>query len=210
LALNCAGASGSGYEWYPAFGLEQPLRHTGITFAAGTVKLQAKGGTKVVCKSLSGAGQLTGDQTLVLGPLTLSSCIDEQTATGCQGSGAGQGVIQTTGVDGLLGAAATKTSPSAGVEISPAGGEALAEFACGSVALSVRGSVIFEVKEDAMKAAMSLKAAESKGIQSITHLTGGPERVLQMKVGSSGYEPAGLAAGVTQRNEEKLEVNGHI
>jgi len=196
------------YEWYPAFGVGRPLEKRKFTADSSLeLKLETTGKTLISCKAESGSGEYTGAKAVSLGALTLTGCHDG-THGSCQSEGAKEGEVQTNPLAGQLGTI-SKAKAKYGLQLGPASGEALAEFSCAGVPVTLRGSVILEdLKADKMLSAQSLKATQKKGAQKTTHFEGGPQATLQAKIGAAAaYEQAGLTGAITQTSEESVEIN---
>ena len=194
----------SAYEWSPAFGGSHPLEHTRFTLASTVeTKLETKAHVLIGCKADAGAGEYSGAQTVTAGVLTLTGC--HEGAASCQSAGAAAGEVQTSAIAGRLGLVAA--GGTLGIELAPAGGEVIAEFACGAVPVTLRGAVIAEIASNKMLTTQKLKAVETKGVQKFVRFEGGPEVALQLKVGSAALEPAALKATIDQTGEEAVEAS---
>ncbi|HEX4186601.1 MAG TPA: IPT/TIG domain-containing protein [Solirubrobacteraceae bacterium] len=201
------------YEWYPAFGSNPLLKkHFTIKIKVGTeAVLQTVGGHIVTCKGESGTGEYTGNRTVGDVKLTFTGC-HLGTLGNCQSSGAGEGEVVTATLSGELGVIKASTEGTAknlvGTDLKPAGAEAFAAFVCaGSTTVSVTGSVIGEVKRNAMTTLGTLKYLQAKGVQKPTRFVGGEEDDLLSSFAEATPEHSGLNLSAVVGTEEKVEVS---
>jgi alpha-tubulin suppressor-like RCC1 family protein len=211
LGSDCTTVTSSDkkFQWYPASLGEQQLKKRGFTLTGGNVALETKGRTRIACTGDTGAGEITGDRSVTLS-LTLSNC--QQNATvACHSAGAAEGDVSLGPLVGELGVTRAAVSPlksQVGLRIAASSGETLAEFSCGETPVTLRGSLILEARStNKMRTTFSWSAKQSKGKQKVTHFEGEAEGGIQAKIGSSEYERAGLAASISQINEEELELD---
>jgi hypothetical protein len=211
-------ASRNSYEWDPAFGSE-PLKegHFTTVIKASTKLLleTTKTKEKIYCTGQSGTGEYSGAKTVAGVILTLTGCYEGTSADHCRNTAA-EGEIASNALGGQLGVVKKEAEASKdklGLALKAASGEVIAEFKCGSTPVKLRGSVIVEVKANSMLSTITLKYAQSKGVQKLTDFAGGKadEDILEAQVGEAGkFEQAGLSLTTIQTNgkEEKVEVNG--
>jgi len=204
------GEAKTAFEWYPGFGGSKPLVARRFTLSlTGVLKFETTAKKLITCTAATAAGEYTSAKTLSLGVLTLTGC--QQSATvSCHSEGAEEGELQTTALDGQLGYIKDPPAPKVGLELSPASGETVAELTCGGVPITLIGSVILEVKANSMSATGTWKGVQAKGKQRPTHFEGGPEAVLREKIGAGAFEQTGLAATISQKEEEKIEINSAV
>ena len=73
------------------------------------------------------------------------------------------------------------------------------------------GSVIVEVKANAMSNKLTVKYVGAKGVQKPSRFEGGPEQVLRMKVGEGGTSEGALLTLTTiLTSEEKVEISSIV
>ncbi len=209
-----AGAADS-YEWSPAVGGPEPLQRLGFTTKIqppGELKLETRGKQTISCTGEASSGEYTGQQTVGDVTLTLTGCRHGALAS-CQSSGAAEGEVVTSVLEGELGVirtGATAAKDLLGLELEPATGEVFATFTCGGVPVSVSGAAIAEVKADKMLTQGTWKLAQAKGVQKPARFAGGPEALLRAKLGEGASEQAGLALVVLQSAEEAVEANSVV
>jgi hypothetical protein len=93
---------------------------------------------------VAGTGEYTGDKAATVGGLTLDGCSQKKVGT-CQSTGAKEGEVRVTALDAQIGRFHAKAGGDrVGIELSPSGGEAFAEFSCAGQPVTLRGSVILE------------------------------------------------------------------
>jgi hypothetical protein len=200
------------YEWFPAFGGEQPLvkRQFATHIKPATeLKLESAGKALVACTGESSGGEFAGQKTIAGVSLVLTGC--HRGEQGCQSSGAAAGEVQTAALQGTLGVIKTNaTSPlknQIGLDLEPQGLETIAEFSCAGTGIALRGGVIVPIPANAMSLTATLKFAALRGVQKPTHFEGRAPRVLEMKVGEGPFEQAGLSLTTIQTREEKVEAS---
>jgi len=205
----CTSLGGSGdFEW--SAGVLTAAFTTKLT--TGSLTLETVKGTKVSCAGESGTGQYTGHRTVAGVVLTLTGCA--RSGEGCSSAGAGAGEVVSRSLEGVLGVEKLGTSPAKnkiGLDLFPAARTgALLEFACGSAALSVQGSVIVPVAANKMSLTSTLKFNASKGKQKPEAFVDGPKDVLEASLDKEPFEQAGLTLTSTQTNDEAVEVNSVV
>lgn len=204
----------SNYEWYPLFSRKPAVR--GFSLKAGElisktpVLLQTKAGAKFYCFGGTALGEYTGQQTLALGPIALTGC-KEKSGTPCQTEGQLSGEIVTAALVGQLGRWRKEFTPKIGVALSPSSGETFAEFACGSLAVTVKGAFIINTPFNKMLASAKWVATEKTGVQIPNAFEGAAELTLTAQVGSSAtYETAGLKMNTIAENQEPIEIDNEL
>ncbi len=198
-------ASESNYEW--TAGVVKG-GFTAKSVGTTTVTIEATGGAKLLCKGESAKGEYTGARQLANAALTLTGCEYTSTSAKCSSSGAGEGEVVTTSLEGVLGWV-EKTTDKVGVDLfAPGEGAALLEAQCGTTSIAVKGSVIGDITPvNKMTSAYTLKFKQSKGKQAIEHFEGLSSDVLEMSVAGGAYGQAGLALESSTTNEEEVELN---
>jgi alpha-tubulin suppressor-like RCC1 family protein len=201
------------YEWYPAFGGLKPLVKRHFTLKAKElpeIKLAAATGEPISCKAETGGGELTGPSTYSGVTMTFTSC-HRGTLGACTTEGATEGEIKTGALNGELGVLKTSTEGPVknkiGLDLAPATGTTVAEFACGGEPVVWSGSVIAEVKSNAMLASFSFAYSGTKGLQKLAKFEGGPEDVPLVSFNGEAAKKAALTMTQVMTPEEKYEVN---
>jgi hypothetical protein len=190
----------SSFEWFPGVS----SAHFTLGGEAGLIETVGK--TKVTCAAASGAGSYKGTKELSGVTIAFSGC--ESGGQKCTTSGAAEGEIQTSSLEGELG---WKNREGQSVALDLAGEAApFAQFTCGTTAVIVRGSVIVPVKSNKMQLSTSLKYEATKGKQKPEEFQELPKDVLEASFGGATFEQTGLTVTLTQTNEEEVEVNAAI
>ena len=208
---KCTTAGGKkGYEWFPAVGSAKPIGRGGLnlTTSAAAV-LEGISRQAITCGEAHLSAADEGLKSLGHAEVVLEGCRRGASET-CQSRGEASGYVITHPLRAELGTittSATAAKNKLGFALQPAGETTLADFACGVTQMSLRGSVIGEVKANAMGTAVSLKFGQSKGVQKPGAFAGGASHVLQMKTGSGAYEAAGLSASFAGHAEEAIEIS---
>ncbi len=204
------------YEWYSAFGSARPLVKTHFTLATSAkaeAKLQTTGGQLITCKGQGATGEYTGNKTVGGVTLTFTGCHLGETGT-CQSAGAALGEVRSSALVGQLGVIKASAEGPAkdlvGNDYLPAAGETFAAFSCAGTPVSVTGSVIGELKRNAMVTTAPVKFVQSRGQQKPMRFEGGPEDVLLSKLGEGAAQRSGLGLTSNQTSEEKVEVNSVV
>jgi len=178
--------------------------------AATLVTVNKKG---VVCTGETSSGEYTGPKTVGNVVLTFRGC--EMGGSRCTSEGAEAGQVATNTLEGVLGVERASLEGPArnklAQDLFPVGKAGLLmEFACGSVAVSVQGSVINPVKNNKMLSTATLKYAASSGKQKPEKFEGLPKDVLETSFAEAAYEQSGLTLATVQTNEEKIEINSVV
>jgi hypothetical protein len=213
-AASCTTLGGEKkYEWYPAFAGPSPMLKTHFTTKIKELteaKLQTVGGKLITCKGETGTGEYSGNTAVANVTMTFTGCHLGELGS-CQSSAAAEGEVVTATLQGELGVIKKSLEGpiknTIGTDLKPVSGEVLAAFACAGSPVSVTGSVIGEVKRDAMLSKAPIKFVQTKGIQKPTRFEGGAEELLVTKLGEGPSEHSGLSFTVNQTDEEKVEVN---
>ncbi len=202
-------ANGSA-EWTP-----WPPGKPGLTLTAGPVSFEtatipsfATSRILITCSSASGSGEVTGPQS-TSESLTLSGCSASGLPGGaseCQNHGAGSAEISTEALSGRIALIEAKGS-GVGLDLAGTGGT-IASFACGSVPVTLEGSVIVEVKPNKMLSSQTLKYKATRGMQEFESLKGGPTDVLESSFLGGPFEQTGLDGAVTLESAEAIEIKG--
>jgi hypothetical protein len=170
-------------------------------------ELQTVSGTTVVCGGVTSEGEYSGPKTISNLVTTFTDC----TIGGlkCTSPGAEAGEIVTSNLNGELGVIkkeATKTK--IGIDLFPATGTVESEFPCGGfVSVVVTGSVIHEIRANAMILTENENFTQTKGKQKPEKFEGMPTDVLESSVSGGAPEQSGLSLRGLLSNEEKIEAN---
>ena len=204
-SATCASLGGKKeYEW------DTGALKVGFTtkLASGVAKVETVKGAKVTCKGQTGTGDYTGHETVGGVLLTLTGC--ERSSEKCSSGLVGGEIVSKT-LEGVLGVEKLGTTSSRdkiGLDLFPTGKTGpVMEFACGSTAVSIRGSVIVPVASNKMSSTAVLRFAATAGKQKPEGFVGGATDVLEASFGGGPFEQAGLTLLSTQTNEEPLEIN---
>jgi hypothetical protein len=132
----------------------------------------------------------------------------------CTTAGSAPGEIATRTLSGTLGVILTsKEGPvknKIGSDLRASDAGLVAEFTCGSAAEQLRGSVIGELKANAMSEKPTVKYSQKAGVQKPTHFEGQPNEILEASFGGGPFEQTGLALTIIQSNQQKVEVNSVV
>jgi Regulator of chromosome condensation (RCC1) repeat/IPT/TIG domain len=213
-SANCTIPGGTKtYEWYPAFGGSKPLTKVHFTSKnTGTAEPKlAAVGEPITCKTQTGAGELTSGHSVSL-TLTFTAC--HRGALGnCTSAGANEGEVKSQPLTGTLGVVTAGTEAAKnklGLDLQATSGEAVAEFSCAGVSTVWTGSVIVEVKANAMLGALAVKYLGSKGLQKPSHFEGQPEDVPLVSLAGEPPVKAVLTLTTAYTFEEKIEINSVV
>jgi hypothetical protein len=201
------------YEWFPAFG-SKPLvkKHFTEAIKPLTEASFSSHGLIVTCTGQTGQGEYASAKAVAGVTMTFTGCHRGELGK-CESSGAAVGEVKTNTLNGELGI--VKASPEAvkdkvGLDLVPASGETVAEFACAGEAVRITGSVIVEVKANAMLSKATLKYSGTGGVQKPSKFEGGTEDVLHSTLGEGSPEASVLTLTTIQTSEEKVEVNSVV
>ena len=156
------------------------------------------------------SGEYVGNKAIANVTMAFTGCHLGELGS-CQSSAAAEGEVVTATLDGELGVIKKSLEGpiknTIGTDLRPVSCEVLATFVCAGSPVSVTGSVIGEVKRDAMLSKAPIKFVQTKGVQNPRRFEGGVEEVLLTKLGGGSSEHSGLSFTVNQTDEEKVEVN---
>jgi hypothetical protein len=218
------------FEWQPAFepgnkyNEEHPLK---LKFKSKfkeetTIQLETTGVAKdnpgkvksvVKCKEQESKGEVTGAKTNVATGVVFKGC--ESSGLKCKTTGAAEGEIKVHELEGLLGWEKISTEGPAknkvANEFTPTEGAKFTEFACGGIAVAVKGHVLNPITANKMLIKATVKFVASGGKQKPEKFanTGTEKLVLESDFSNIGteFEQSGQTLTTIQTNEEKLEVN---
>ena len=186
--------------------------------AKSTVVLETGTGVRLKCAGVAAQGEYSGPKTVANMTIRFTECSLKDGAE-CTSPGAEEGEIVTSTLDGELGVIGkfiTKkkkhTKTLIGVDAFPAPpGTVVSEFSCAGASFAVSGSVIREVRTNAMVTTESEGFAQSAGKQYPEGFEGLPADVLSSTITEGGEETGpfqtGLATRSTVTNEEPIEVS---
>jgi hypothetical protein len=205
------------YEWYPAFGGSKPLvkKHFSLkSKELPEVKLAAATGEPITCKAEIGGGEINGPQSVTGVTMTFTTCHRGTLGT-CTTAGAlNEGEVSTVSLNGKLGVVKVSTEGPVknklGLDLEPASGTTVAEFSCGGITAVWTGSVIVEVKANAMFASMTETYTGSKGVQKPAKFEGGLEDQPFLSINGEAAKKAALIFTNILTPEEKIEINSVV
>jgi hypothetical protein len=175
----------------------------------GAAVLETSKGVKVTCKTQSSSGSYAGHKQVSGVTITFTGC--ESGVEVCSSAGAATGEIVTNALEGVYGVeklGATQTTNKLALDLFPVGGSGpFMEFACGTSAFTVRGSVLLPVFANKMESTSKFKYLAIKGKQKPERFLGGPLDVLEASINGGAYAQTGLTSKITQSDEEKVEIN---
>ena len=190
------------YEWTP--GAAKKLQTT----AGGKGVLTTVGELGVTCETEHSTGEYSGTKEVKNVVVKFNGC--ESAGAKCETTGAAQGELVTKTLEGIVGfedKAADKTA----FDLYPVGRTGLfIEFACISLTVAVKGSVLVPITSDKMEQSGTLKYVATRGHQQVEHFEGEPNDILEAKFTDRGMEQAGQTITTTLTNEEKLELNAVV
>ncbi|HEX4467547.1 MAG TPA: hypothetical protein VH025_10195 [Solirubrobacteraceae bacterium] len=204
-SATCMKSGAGHFEWFPAFGAENPIVGTGLSWSASAVQFRwGRSGFK--CSNGALAGDYSGVRSAELGVLTLTGCIAVKSISTCQTPGLAAGEIRTAPLEGTYGDWAERGKHGVEIDLVPASvGAAFAEFLCGARWV-IHGSVMVVVPAGKMLATAALKAAHASEGQSPHESTDGTTARLTVSLGEQPPKPAVLKAKITQKSEEAVEL----
>jgi hypothetical protein len=156
------------------------------------------------CAAENGTGEYIGNKGL--GNLVMKFIKCEALGQQCQSAGAAYGEVLTSALEGELGIISmSKHGPawnSLGVTLSPVGRRPVAEFTCGILPITVRGSLFVRVPTNRMSAHETLTFISAKP----GRFEDTPSEPLEASF-TDGYESMGLSLTVLQDSVTSVEVN---
>jgi len=230
---GCKTASKPGeekFEWYPAYKaaqngetkLAEKLKFTSKSKPETSIQLETTGAgnpgkvkSVVKCKEQTSTGEVTGPKTNKATNVVFTGC--ESSGLKCKSSKGGEveGEIKVNNLDGNLGiekTGETKAKDKVANRYVPTGGGHFVDFACGGIAVEVRGAVLNPVTANAMKLTATVKFVAKGGKQKPEKFVGGVKEVLESKFSNvpGEFEQSGQTLTTIQTNEEKLEINTQV
>ncbi len=190
------------YEWRPGAVKNK------MTTKGGKGLLETVNKVAVGCQSETSVGEYHGTKEIKNVVVTFEDC--ESGGNECSTTGAKEGELVTKTLEGVIGWE-DKAKKKTGFDLFPVGKTGLfIEFACSSLTVAVRGSVIVPIKSDKMLLSGPLKYKATKGKQQVEHFEGMPNDILESTFKGLPYEQAGQTITTTLTNEEKLELNAVV
>ena len=177
------------------------------------VVLETTSGSRIECSGLSASGEYSTTKTIANLTTTFTGCEVGGLEVACQSPGASAGEIVSSTLKGELGVDKTEGVPTKnkiGIDLLPASGTVVSEFACGGVSIVVTGSVIHDVKTDRMLLEENEKLTQKNGLQKPEKFEGEPADVLESSLGGGPNQQSGLGLLSRLINEEKMEVNAVV
>jgi hypothetical protein len=207
-ALAASSASAYPPEFYTKAAVGTTAPSVAFTGTLGAAFLEGKSGTKITCKAGTAVGEVVSNTKTENNVTKFTGC--ETSGVPCENAAAGE--IDTNTLAGTLGGLNGPPSTKIGIRLfSQSGGRGaeLAKFTCagGTVAVSVKGSVIGELSGASGKTVFEAKFGtsqkltfkESKGIQTYSKFTEGEAGTEQLEssVGGGPYEDSGQSVVAT-------------
>jgi IPT/TIG domain/Subtilase family len=199
--------AGGSYAWTPGVAKNAFSGH------GGKSSLETVGRRKIECAAQAVSGAYAGTRELEGVVIALTGCQMRQTGA-CTSAGAATGEIRTSTLQGEL-QWQSRAARKVVLDLAPAEVSGpFASFACATVPVLVRGSVLAAVKADRMALTLAPKYFAWHGVQSPASYetpSGSVGDVLEMSVAEGAFEQAGLTvAAATQTGEEALEINAYF
>jgi hypothetical protein len=186
--------------------------------ALSTAVIATGTGVKLKCAGVASHGEYSGPKTIADLTMTFTECSLKDGAE-CTSPGAEEGEIVTStlaGELGVIGKFVTKKKKHVltlvGVDAVPAPpGTVVTEFNCAGEEFKITGSVIRELRTNAMVTMTNEGFTQSAGIQYPGAFEGQPFDVLSSTITENGVETGpfqtGLGTKATVTNEEPIEVS---
>jgi alpha-tubulin suppressor-like RCC1 family protein len=196
--------SGGNFEW------QAGVAKAGFTLSGGEATFETAGKLLITCKTETGSGEYVGTKSARNVTIAFKEC--EQVVLGkCSTSGSSEGELTTGALEGVLGWE-NQELDNVGWDLVPAEeGAYVLSFSCGGTPFLVRGSVIAPISPvNNMNATFKLKYKQAKGLQKPEHFESEPNDVLEASISGGGFEQIGMAATLTQTNEEEIEINTFV
>jgi hypothetical protein len=215
------------FEWYPGFkankhGEEKLIvknKFTSKSKPETSIQLETTGAgnpgkvkSVVKCKGQTSNGEVTGPKTNVATNVVFTGC--ESSGLKCKSSKGGEveGEIKVNNLSGNIALekkGETQAKDKVANRFVPTGGGHFVDFACGGIAVEVRGAVLNNVVANAMKLTATVKFVAKGGKQKPEKFLGGEKEVLESKFSNvpGEFEQSGQTLTTIQTNEEKLEIN---
>lgn len=211
LALAASSATAAQPVFYSKAAVGTTVPSVPFTGTLGAAYIEGKGGTKIICKGGTAAGEVSGATTMQNDSIKFTGC--ETGGVPCENGAAGEIVLNT--LKGTLGNVVKEKTPGIRLYNQAGGrGSALVNFSCagGAVAVEVKGSVIGSLTGAAGKAPSEgkfgssdkLEFQESKGVEKYTEFVSGEgeagEEQLESSIGGGAFEKAGESVTVTLKS----------
>lgn len=202
---SCLYTSGkSAYEWV---GLTPESPGRGFTMKSGGATLETTSAASIKCKATSGTGEFLGGRWETVA-LSFAGCSLGKGTT-CQSEASPPGTIQTVPLTATF--AREPGLSLIGFHAEPSSGTTVAAFGCGTQAATLSGSFDAQLPQgEKMSTKFGWKLTQKGGEPGLTKLEGLPDGALSLSLGEGSPHPAGLAAKLTQTNEEATEANNEL
>lgn len=203
--------SGATHHWVPGPGAKPGFSAsaTGVDLYLVT-KLSGVAKPSIECASASVVGEFTSADTESAG-LTLSGC--KMASASCESEEAAPGEVVFSPLEGLLVMRVREFDGEALIRWTPAIGETLASFECGTTSVVISGGILHEIRRDQMVSGERERfRVWSEGLQRPSCYEGSPCELggVSLPVTSIGGAPgkaSGLSMLGTQTNEEAIEAD---
>jgi hypothetical protein len=198
------------FEWYAGPGAAPKFK-----VVDGATTFETSSGARLTCAKGVGSGEYSGtkDSTVVL---TLKRCKYGASKLACQSAGAAAGEIVMSPLEGKLGFIQdqfieNKILTKVGLSLTHSPSLLTAECGPQKTPLSVGGSVIGELTPfSLMSKSFTVLFSQTGGTQTPKSFEEEPGQELSLTYDGGSAEPATLAATVTLKGEEKLEVKAEV
>jgi alpha-tubulin suppressor-like RCC1 family protein len=200
---TCTEVLGSGkFEWLP--GVTKP----GFTGSGGVSTFESTAKAKLTCAGESASGEYAEPKQVTNLVVRFTGCESSSfPGSKCSTSGASEGEIVTTALEGSFGRESTENEK-VGLDLFPTEGGLLFSASCAANSIQMRGSVIGLVTPiNKMSSTFTIKFKASKGKQAPEHLAGESNDVLEMSIGGGSFLQTGLTHETTLTNAEEVEIN---
>lgn len=204
--------TGKNYEWFPAFGSSKPLELTGFSGVlkeATSAVFETVNKNVVTCTGETVTGKYTGNKTIGEVFLTFTGCTSFGTT--CTTTGHAAGTVVTNQLEGVIGVEELGAEPvlnKIGEQLFPVGRTGpIAAFSCEGMKMTLAGSIISPVAENAMKLTTTIHSKASKGKQNPVNFVGETPEPLMATIEGGSPEQGGESAATNETNEEKIEIN---
>jgi uncharacterized delta-60 repeat protein len=207
-ASTCLVASGTHtgkYEWEPSV----VKAHFTTALKEGVVTLETVKKVKVTCKAESGSGEYSGTKEVTNVVFKLTGC--ESGGEKCTTPSHAEGELETKSLEGELGWE-VKELKKVALDLYPVSRTGtFIEYHCvGGVPITVTGAILVPVTVDKMLVSPGVKYKQTAGKQKPERFEGGLPEVLTASLNGEVFEQMGLAASLTQVNEEAVEINAVV
>jgi len=204
--------TGAKYEWTST--IVKNKFHSKIK-PETSATLETVGGTKITCTEEEGPGEVLNSTEIAKVEPKFNNCASS--GLKCKSAGAVEGEIKTAPLGGVIGiekitlveGKEVESKNKVAGELHAEGGGNIAEFACGGLSVVTKGSVLHNMKSNAMYLTATEKFVASKGEQKPDKFAGGTldEHTLESNTNGGPFEEAGQTITAINTGEEKVEAS---